>query len=152
MASLTVFLIVQWRRRALADVRPAKKLCLGLGVWHFPVFDRWACHWLLHSGRVLLPLSPRTRQDGEVSTSLSTIIRHSTSPSLKTLYYIVWWRRPQSAGKVPIINMKEVYIKLLYAATGVFTLGLWCVITITDYIEYGNSDWMQDFNTAHVSF
>ncbi len=35
-------------------------------------------------------------------------------------------------------------------ATGVFILRL-CVITITDYIEYVNSEWVQDFSAAQVS-
>lgn len=68
---------------ASADMRAAQKLCLVLAVWHFPVFDRWACHQLLHSGQVLLSLSVRTPQDGEVSTSISKII--STT-------HLIFWR------------------------------------------------------------
>lgn len=125
-------LIIKWRQRMLihsnncsggvaaADVGH-KNLCLALGAWHFLLFDRWARHRLLHSGRVLLRLSLGTRQDGEVSVSLSEIMKPGASPSLNTPRHIVPCGNPQYAEKVKILIVNWSVFPSLYDAAGVLT-------------------------------
>jgi len=105
-----------FRGREARTKKKKKKLCLVLGVWHFPIFDRRACQWLLHSGQALLPPSLRAPQDGGVSTSLSKI--------LSTTCFLLVWRYPavHESPSRPFpkqqtycmrCTMEEVYIWLL---------------------------------------